>query len=441
MNKKLSSYLNPLVFMFFLLVFLFTRSFMGIYIFGFRIGEYAILSSFLFLLLYIFLNNKFKLFEIFKENMITHMTYLLFLTFIIFLLISNANLTDTYIFKASSYIWTIGYLFFGYLVTEKLTLNKFYVNSSLSILIYIYYVAINDLPRSVQEFFLSISDKYEPHKGSDILIMFVCTLYLFIRINNKRIGLEGLFVFSSLFFPLLLYKSRGAFIALVLYFVFEVYRLRSYIFNASYLRNIALIVVSAFILLQSVFLVTDSGALKITLANEKLDQVTQYRAPELKPGEYVNYLYLKDNRFYSTDVNINWRIQIWQDVVRDLRVDQKLLTGIGYSEKIPAMAALDFEGNSVRSGLDGLNENVHNYFVNILARGGLIHLFMFLAFYFLLIKTYRKKFDNLGILVLMLPILFTAFFDSAMENSHYPLIFYFILGMSFHGDRIYREPT
>ena len=194
-------------------------------------------------------------------------------------------------------------------------------------------------------------------------------------------------------------------------------------------------------MLQSVFLVTDSGALKITLANEKLDQVTQYRAPELKPGEYVNYLYLKDNRFYSTDVNINWRIQIWQDVVRDLRVDQKLLTGIGYSVKIPAMAALDFEGNSVRSGLDGLNENVHNYFVNILARGGLIHLFMFLAFYFLLIKTYRKKFDNLGILVLMLPILFTAFFDSAMENSHYPLIFYFILGMSFHGDRIYREPT
>ena len=163
MNKKLSSYLNPLVFMFFLLVFLFTRSFMGIYIFGFRIGEYAILSSFLFLLLYIFLNNKFKLFEIFKENMITHMTYLLFLTFIIFLLISNANLTDTYIFKASSYIWTIGYLFFGYLVTEKLTLNKFYINSSLLILIYIYYVAINDLPQSVQEFFLSISDKYEPH--------------------------------------------------------------------------------------------------------------------------------------------------------------------------------------------------------------------------------------------------------------------------------------
>ena len=105
------------------------------------------------------------------------------------------------------------------------------------------------------------------------------------------------------------------------------------------------------------------------------------------------------------------------------------------------MAALDFEGNSVRSGLDGLNENVHNYFVNILARGGLVHLIIFLAFYFLLIKIYRQKFDDLSILVLMVPILFAAFFDSAMENSHYPLIFYFILGLSFHGDRIYKEPT
>ena len=58
---------------------------MGIYIFGFRIGEYAIFSSLLFITLY-FLNNKYKLFEIFKENMVNNLTYLLFVTFLIFLL-------------------------------------------------------------------------------------------------------------------------------------------------------------------------------------------------------------------------------------------------------------------------------------------------------------------------------------------------------------------
>ena len=138
---------------------------MGIYIFGFRIGEYAIFSSLLFLLLYIFLNNKYKLFEIFKENMVNNLTYLLFVTFLIFLFISNTNLTDTYIFKASSYIWTMSYLFFAYLVTEKLTLNKFYINFSLLILIYIYYVAINDLPQSVQEFFSQYQTSMNHIKG------------------------------------------------------------------------------------------------------------------------------------------------------------------------------------------------------------------------------------------------------------------------------------
>ena len=100
--------------------------------------------------------------------------------------------------------------------------------------------------------------------------MFVCILYLFIRVNNKKNWLGRFVRVFIIIFPLLLYKSRGAFIALVLYFILELYRLRSYVFNVSYLRNIALVAVSAFILLQSVFLVTDSGALKITLANEKL---------------------------------------------------------------------------------------------------------------------------------------------------------------------------
>ena len=181
-------------------------------------------------------------------------------------------------------------------------------------------------------------------------------------------------------------------------------------------------------MLQSVFLVTDSGALKITLANEKLDQVTQYRAPELKPGEYVNYLYLKDNRFYSTDVNINWRIQIWQDVVRDLRNDKKLLIGIGYSEKIPAMAALDFEGNSVRSGLDGLNENVHNYAVTILSRGGLIQLLLFIYFHYKLFVIYRENHKNNFFLVLIIPAFFNAFLDVAMESVQFPIMYYALAG-------------
>ena len=305
------------------------------------------------------------------------------------------------------------------------------------ILLYIYFLAIYDLPIYVQDFILSISDKYEPHKGSDMLIMFITIIFIFIRLNDKRIGIEVLFIFSFLYFPLLLYKSRGAFISLLIYFILEVIRNTKILVNASFFRNLGLLIASVLIAAQSVFFVTQSGPLKITIANEKLNEVTQYRAPELNPGEYVNYLYLKDGRFYSTDVNINWRIEIWQDVFADIKNDNLYLIGHGYSTKIPAMSALDHEGNSVRSGLDGMNENVHNYLVNIYARGGLVHLILFLCLYTYIMKANYKKNNNYSSLIFLIPIMFCSFFDASMENSHFPLILYFLLGTNLNEKNIF----
>ena len=39
-----------------------------------------------------------------------------------------------------------------------------------------------------------------------------------------------------------------------------------------------------------------------------------------------------------------------------------------------------------RSGNDGTNENVHNFFVNIYERGGLIHLLLYVAFFVVLVN-------------------------------------------------------
>ena len=84
--------------------------------------------------------------------------------------------------------------------------------------------------------------------------------------------------------------------------------------------------------------------------------------------------------------------------------------------------------NGYRRGLDGLNENVHNNWFNILARGGLFHLAIFLYFYYLIIKSSFKKDNKLLLLLFILPLMFVSFFDSSMENSHFPLIYYFFLG-------------
>ena len=74
-----------------------------------------------------------------------------------------------------------------------------------------------------------------------------------------------------------------------------------------------------------------------------------------------------DGRIYTSDNTLNWRLQIWQDVVYDLIDKGQIIYGYGYTEIIPAMDTI------ARSGVDNKNENVHNFLINIIARGGLLH--------------------------------------------------------------------
>ena len=86
--------------------------------------------------------------------------------------------------------------------------------------------------------------------------------------------------------------------------------------------------------------------------------------------------------------------------------------------------------NGYRLGLDGLNENVHNNWFNILARGGLIQVLLFFGFYYFLFK--KKSYSGItDLLLLVLPLLFVSFFDSSMENAHFPILYYFFLGREY----------
>ena len=81
-----------------------------------------------------------------------------------------------------------------------------------------------------------------------------------------------------------------------------------------------------------------------------------------------------------------------------------------------------------RSGNDGTNENVHNFFVNIYARGGLIHLLLYVAFFVVLVNKANSTNKLKSLIMIMLPVLITSFFDASMENAHFPIIFYYLLG-------------
>ena len=103
--------------------------------------------------------------------------------------------------------------------------------------------------------------------------------------------------------------------------------------------------------------------------------------------------------------------------------------GYQYNEKIPAM------DDPFRSGDDGTNENVHNFIINILARGGLLHLGIYLYFIYYLLS----KRTSLGLINFILPVFLTSLFDASMENSHFPLIFYFVLGLSLCSKKVFKS--
>tara|TARA_B000000565_G_scaffold193374_1_gene147826 strand:- start:13427 stop:14662 length:1236 start_codon:yes stop_codon:yes gene_type:complete len=410
---------------------------MGIYIFGFRIGELAMGFS---LLIFIFSMVTFYSSNIFNNSnkKIFFITFFLIsITFIVNVFIYG-NSISTYTFRSSSYIWTTGFLFFGYQFFRVNTLSKNLIYVGIPILIYIYFFSIYGFPQTIIDFILSISDKFEPHKGSDLLIIYVTIVFVVNKLfMDKRRGFEIFILLTSLYFPLMLFKSRASFIAFLFFSISELYYFRNNI-NSNYKRNLLLIFLVIFIFFQSVFFVSGSGFIKADEIEAEVEYVATYRNDP--DDEKFRLFYIAEDtlgsrttRIFSSDNNLNWRLQIWQDVIYDLLSKNKLILGYGYEDKIPAM--LD-EG---RSGLDRLNENVHNYVVTLLARGGITTVILYSLLYFMLIKTYKDETKSNYFLIYLIPVLFNSLFDVAMENSHFPLIFYFFSGMLFHKNKIFNN--
>ena len=423
--RLLSSNIIPsAILLFFLGVFLLARTFMGIYIFGFRIGELAILFSLLSLIISISFFNKFSYTKLFLNTKIRITLILFVVTFIFNLILSASSPINPYTFKSSSYIWSIGFLFLGLYFANFYKLNKNIIRLFTILNFYLYYFSFYGISEGVQNQLLVISDKFEYHKGSDVFLLLISSLFLMIRFEKeKRISLEILLLTFSFFSPLLLYKSRGAFIGFLVFVLLELFSLRRY-FKMGYVRNMLLVILMTILFLQSLSLVTKNGLIEVDEVRSNVDFITSYRAiPSSKIIE-EKLFYMYENRLYSSDGNLNWRFQIWQDVIHDLSLKNKLLFGYGYKSIIPAM------DDPFRAGDDGTNENVHNFIVNIFARGGLVHFLLFILLFMQIFK-YSSKFRDLKISHYIFPIFLVSFFDSSMENSHFPLIFYFIIGYLF----------
>ena len=316
---------------------------------------------------------------------------------------------------------------------------KVQINSKLAllfleaILITIFFVAVFDFPDWIINFFTSFSDKYEPHKGSDIVLNFILINLLVSSSKNNRNEIFELFLLnSSLFLPLILYKSRAAFIATMFFVLIQVFQnkkvLRVFDFKRVivYISMVIIVIISTFI--SQKYVIQEFSESTLEQIPSAFKSLGEYKFSKYK-GDYP-FLYFSDQRVFSGDGNLNWRLQLWQDAIEDNVESNSIIFGAGYKEKFTVFIEDNTGYGNDRRGLDGLNEHVHNYFLTIFLRGGLFQIFIFTVFYWKLFNLVDEK-NKLNYLKFLLPILFVSLFDSSMENSHFPLIMYYFLGNQF----------
>ncbi len=417
---------------FLLLLFLFARTFTGIDIFGFRLGEYLIGGSLILLILHVLLIPMFKRKYILDDKNLNIIISILIFSFFASLFINNSDFLNEFIYKTSSYIWSIGAISVGYIYLSyfRFKIYKFDVVFTLFSLFVIYLFSTRGISENNQNILLKFTDKFEYPKGSDLLLVFIFVFYIYaVKSDYSKASLINLCFMVSIYIPLFLVKSRSGFISLILFLLILLPKYVQYFKDFD--KYILLTILISIILL----LISTSWVVSRDISiDEEIEQELKYaitsRYQTINDNVYesevlkLKLFYFRDGRIFSADGNLNWRFQIWQDIFSEMGYSRLFITGYGFDDIIPAM------DSDQRYGQDKQNINVHNYFVHIFSRGGVIHLSLILLMYYYIFKKFYINGMTKDYFLISLPLIFNSLFDPSMENAHYPIIFFILLGMA-----------
>ena len=408
----------------------FGRSFVGLLVKNIQLGKLFIFGSFiisLIFLVYSFIDYKY----FYKEILLSRIHQLIIIMFFISILINNTTFLSSYTFKSSSYIWTISFIFLGKLISENNLLTKKIQILFMTVLPLNYLFSTGRYPDFFISFFNNYSDKFQFLKGSDILLVYLITVILSYQLfNSPKNNIMFLFTSTALMIPLLLFLSRGAFLPASIFFIIEVFFWRKEILkNLSFTLLITVLCIPIFLastlnVYGNLSFTKIEDSIQTADENIVFDNVTSLIRDKNTHKVFFSF-YILDGRLTSEDITSRWRLDIWQDVVEDIYEDNLFISGYGYNEIIPAMIDPNEPG---RTGRDGTNENLHNYFINILARGGIFQLILFLAFFSLIVNSLKKENKIFRVTNFMIAALIAASFDPSMEGVQFPLIFYFFVG-------------
>ncbi len=426
--KKILYNTSPLIFLLIIFNLIFTRSFVGLEVLGFRLGEYIVLFGFIALIFLTFFYLRFK-----PSNEVRVIT-IIFIYFIFQLIFTRANITNTYTFKAASFIGMVSFFYLGReFYHEQLYVRK--MRQFLPLLFPIIYLFGSSVyPNFLSTFFIRFSDKFEFIKASDILMAVIVIVFYFNVFESKKWNHFFIFIIIPAFLPILLYLSRGSFVALTVFFFMELFSIRKDLFS-DIRKTFVYALIGFFIFIFSTLNIYGNLSFEKSnpLMNAELEksqtEVLQENLQDLlERRNYVGVifsLYIDNGTLKSTDGTLNWRLDIWQDLLADITKNNKNIFGYGYNSILSVMTDPSEPG---RMGSDGMNENIHNYFLNIFARGGFVLLFLFLYLHFIFVKKWNFIYKNYRLTNFIIPLLIASFFDVSMEGVQFPLSYYFFIG-------------
>jgi len=343
-------------------------------------------------------------------------------SFITTLINSQGNLFSLYTFKTSSYLWMIGYFFIGYLTFVNLKFTNFHFYSLCTIPIVIFIINSGNYPNFVIDFFKRYSDKFQFTKGSDVLMALIfCALMLKGKFKNEFNYLTYVNIISFITLPLFLTLSRASFFAGTFFIItlnsnfLQVIKQNKKKFFILFLLSIILFVLSAIRLaaIPDIDLRSEEPVV-IQVVGGSISEVAERKST----FQFLGF-YACEDRICSKDNTLDWRFDIWNDLVRDQISKNKLLLGFGFNEIFEIMKDPQAPG---RLGREGLNEHVHNHFFTIIGRMGVIGLFVYILFQYKLIKLFDFNF-----IIFFVPLVLVSMIDTTMESVQFPFLLYFLI--------------
>ena len=444
-SKLLINYLSIPYFLYIFFVIIFGRTFNGLFIGPFRLGELVIGFSILLMVFILFY---------FRKNLVDQtllkLFFLLIVIFVVSAVLSNSNFLNTYTYKSSSILWTLSFIYLGSTLFQSEYRDRFikflYIFSPLT-----YIFTIVFYPNPLYNFFVVNSDKFDYLKSSDIVLTYLLLNFLTKRYSGNEKFSYKFFIFSTaMIAPLLSFMSRGAFLTLILYCLFEIFYIRRFVIKNK-LYSLAIFLFSTILFALSTVIITTeidfeflNFGKKIEIVDENQNVIASGRTEVVKRQLPIVFIereffgttlsvFYKDGRFYSTEPTANWRLQLWQDVIEDVNNKGRFFYGYGFSEIIPAMTNPDNNGN------DSTNENLHNYFVQAFVRGGIIYLLLIISVILTYLRIWVVTKGNYLILQFVIPVLVVSVFDPTLETVRFPLIYYSFLGYFLSDEKLYSD--